>query len=209
MNAKKLSKRDYPFVVYHEEDTGYYIAEFPDLPGCYTEAKTLRTLMKNLFNAKYSWIKTSLEFGKDIPEPTNFDFSGRFTLRIPKVLHRELKDSAKCEGISLNQFLIYILSEKKKYYVRPISKPTNRLTVHSSTALILRVPRSLHRVLVERALIEGVSLNQFILYILSEYKEDAPTVFIPDYRNDQSAEIFEFKYNQVSLVKESSTTYSA
>lgn len=37
---------------------------------------------------------------------------GRFTLRIPKTLHSELEILAKDEGISLNQFIIYALTQK-------------------------------------------------------------------------------------------------
>lgn len=37
---------------------------------------------------------------------------GRFTLRIPKTLHNELEVLAKSEGISLNQYIIYTLTQK-------------------------------------------------------------------------------------------------
>lgn len=37
---------------------------------------------------------------------------GRFTLRIPKTLHSELEILAKAEGISLNQYIIYTLTQK-------------------------------------------------------------------------------------------------
>jgi hypothetical protein len=37
---------------------------------------------------------------------------GRFTLRIPKTLHSELEILAKGEGISLNQYIIYTLTQK-------------------------------------------------------------------------------------------------
>lgn len=37
---------------------------------------------------------------------------GRFSLRIPKTLHQELELLAKDEGISLNQYIIYSLTQK-------------------------------------------------------------------------------------------------
>jgi Uncharacterized protein encoded in hypervariable junctions of pilus gene clusters len=37
-------------------------------------------------------------------------YSGKISLRVPKSLHRDLVSSAKEEGISLNQFLLYKLS---------------------------------------------------------------------------------------------------
>lgn len=37
---------------------------------------------------------------------------GRFTLRMPKTLHNELEVLAKDEGVSLNQYIIYTLTQK-------------------------------------------------------------------------------------------------
>lgn len=38
------------------------------------------------------------------------DYSGRLVLRIPRSLHKALKDAAAIEGVSLNQYMIYKLS---------------------------------------------------------------------------------------------------
>lgn len=37
-------------------------------------------------------------------------FSGRLVLRIPKSLHKLLKEEADVEGVSLNQYMLYKLS---------------------------------------------------------------------------------------------------
>ena len=37
-------------------------------------------------------------------------FSGRLVIRIPKSLHKLLKEEAEIEGVSLNQYMIYKLS---------------------------------------------------------------------------------------------------
>ena len=37
-------------------------------------------------------------------------YSGRLVLRIPKSLHKELKEQADIEGVSLNQYMLYKLS---------------------------------------------------------------------------------------------------
>ena len=37
-------------------------------------------------------------------------FSGRLVLRIPRSLHRLLKEEADVEGVSLNQYMLYKLS---------------------------------------------------------------------------------------------------
>ena len=38
------------------------------------------------------------------------DFSGRLVLRIPRSLHKTLKEEAAVEGVSLNQYMLYKLS---------------------------------------------------------------------------------------------------
>jgi predicted HicB family RNase H-like nuclease len=38
------------------------------------------------------------------------DFSGRVTLRLPRSLHRALAEAAESEGVSLNQYLVSVLS---------------------------------------------------------------------------------------------------
>ena len=37
-------------------------------------------------------------------------YSGRIALRIPRSLHKALKEAAAAEGVSLNQYMIYKLS---------------------------------------------------------------------------------------------------
>ncbi|NLB61234.1 MAG: toxin-antitoxin system HicB family antitoxin [Clostridiales bacterium] len=37
-------------------------------------------------------------------------YSGKFLVRMPRSLHKELSENAKLEGVSLNQYAIYKLS---------------------------------------------------------------------------------------------------
>lgn len=38
------------------------------------------------------------------------EYSGKLVLRIPRSLHKSLKEAAQVEGVSLNQYLVYKLS---------------------------------------------------------------------------------------------------
>lgn len=38
------------------------------------------------------------------------DYSGKLVLRIPRSLHKALKEAAEVEGVSLNQYMLYKLS---------------------------------------------------------------------------------------------------
>ena len=51
------------------------------------------------------------EDGIDIPVPDSLEtYSGQFKLRIPRSLHRTLAEHSKQEGVSMNQYCVYLLS---------------------------------------------------------------------------------------------------
>lgn len=90
---------------------GGFIGYIPELKGCITQAETKVEIIKMLEDAKVFWLASALEDNLIIPEPVNEDeFSGRFNLRIPRSLHKGLALKAKREGVSLNQYITYILS---------------------------------------------------------------------------------------------------
>ena len=70
--------------------------------------------MANAEDAKRAWLEAALEEGLDIAEPSHdaeeSDYSGQFKLRMPKSLHRSLSVHAKQEGISMNQYCLYLLT---------------------------------------------------------------------------------------------------
>ena len=93
-------------------EEGGFIASYPDLPGCITCGETLESVAANAADAKYEWLITAIEQGLEIPEPDALNnYSGQFKLRIPKSLHRQLADNAKREGISMNQYCLYLLAQ--------------------------------------------------------------------------------------------------
>jgi hypothetical protein len=53
-----------------------------------------------------------LRKGLEIPEPKKGkdEYSGRFLVRLPKILHQNLALGAQENGISLNQYIIYLLA---------------------------------------------------------------------------------------------------
>ena len=63
-------------------------------------------------DAKKAWLEAALEDGTEIEEPDSMKrYSGQFKLRMPKSLHRSLVEHAREEGISLNQYCVYLLSK--------------------------------------------------------------------------------------------------
>lgn len=46
------------------------------------------------------------------------DYSGQFKLRIPRSLHRALAEYSQREGVSMNQYCVYLLSKNDVMYAK-------------------------------------------------------------------------------------------
>lgn len=100
-----------------DQEEGGYVVSFPDLPGCITCGGTIEDAAANGEDAKKAWLEAALAEGIAIPEPDSLtDYSGQFKLRIPKSLHRSLAEHSKREGISMNQYCLYLLSKNDTIY---------------------------------------------------------------------------------------------
>lgn len=102
----------YRMEIVPDTDEGGYAVSYPELPGCITCAETLEQAAKNADDAKRAWLSAAIEDEIEIPEPVNLEnYSGQFKLRIPKSLHHDLAEHAKQEGISMNQYCVYLLTK--------------------------------------------------------------------------------------------------
>ncbi|MBN3873778.1 type II toxin-antitoxin system HicB family antitoxin [Nostoc sp. JL33] len=98
-------------VTLYPDPEGGYVAEIKDLPGCLTQGETLEETMANLNEARELWIETAYEADDNIPLPiSNNSYSGKLLVRIPKSLHRHLAETSEQEGVSLNQYILSLLS---------------------------------------------------------------------------------------------------
>lgn len=71
----------------------------------------LELAASNAEDAKWVWFLAAMEEDQEIPRPDGLDnYSGQFKLRIPKSLHKQLSEQSKREGISMNQYCLYLLS---------------------------------------------------------------------------------------------------
>ena len=102
-----------------DKEEGGFVVSFPDLPGCITCGETVESAVANAMDAKKAWLEAALEEGIAILEPDSIDdYSGQFKLRIPKSLHRLLAEHSKKEGISMNQYCLYLLSRNDAVYMK-------------------------------------------------------------------------------------------
>ena len=101
----------YRMEIIEDKDEGGFVVSYPDLPGCITCGETVESAVENALDAKKAWLEAALEDGVEIHEPDSLeDYSGQFKLRIPRSLHRSLAEHSQREGISMNQYCVYLLS---------------------------------------------------------------------------------------------------
>lgn len=101
----------YKIEVVEDKEEGGYVLSCPELPGLITCAETIEEGFQMLTDAKKAWFGACIDDHLEIPEPISADqYSGQFKLRIPKTLHKLLAERSKEEGISMNQYCLYLLS---------------------------------------------------------------------------------------------------
>jgi len=109
-DAEKIMNKNYRVALQYDPD-GYWIAEHPELPGCIADGETAQEALSSLDISRELWIESRLATGLEVPEPQEApQYSGRFVLRIPKGLHRELANEAEAEGVSLNSLVSNVLA---------------------------------------------------------------------------------------------------
>lgn len=94
-------------------DDGEWVVSIPDLPGCLSQGETVEEALRMIREAQRLWLQVALEDGRPIPEPSGIEdepYSGRFNIRVPKTVHRDLVHAAEAEGVSLNLFIATALA---------------------------------------------------------------------------------------------------
>ena len=99
----------YRMEIIRDSDEGGFVASYPDLITC---GETEEEALKNALDAKKAWLEAALEENIEIPEPDSLEaYSGQFKLRLPRSLHRALAEHSQREGISMNQYCVYLLAK--------------------------------------------------------------------------------------------------
>lgn len=116
------------------DDYSGWFARVIELPGCMTQADSFDELEEMIEDAMRAWIETALEDGQTIPEPRPVEsYSGKFVVRVPKSLHRELVEAAEREGVSLNAFVNVALAR-----VIGVSSPSTTAESQPATSVLRR-----------------------------------------------------------------------
>jgi predicted RNase H-like HicB family nuclease len=108
------NQEKYPaHIFWNDEDEGY-IALAPDLPGCSAFGGTQEEALGELQHAILAWKEAAAKAGNPIPDPSRPEAepaaSGKVLLRLPRSLHAQLIKGAKRDRVSLNQYIVSLLS---------------------------------------------------------------------------------------------------
>jgi antitoxin HicB len=108
---------NYPVEVYRipDDEGGGYSASIPQLGrfAFLADGESPEEALNNLEEVKKDLFEDYLARDITIFEPIladEEDYSGKFIVRIPKQLHRQIATRAKQESISLNQYVTHLLS---------------------------------------------------------------------------------------------------
>lgn len=100
---------NYPITIHEDPEEGF-VAEIEDLPGCVTQADTLVEVYEAIQDARLAWITATYESGQDIPLPIQMEeYKGKILVRLPRYIHKQLVQTAKRQGVSLNQYMTDLL----------------------------------------------------------------------------------------------------
>ncbi len=100
-------------VMWSDEDKSF-VAVCPELNGVSALGSTLEEAITELNVAMELALDAYKEEGWPLPEPDLIQpFSGQFRLRVPKSLHRWLSEQAEIEHVSLNSFVMGVLSRTR------------------------------------------------------------------------------------------------
>jgi len=95
----------YTLELRHDADEGWFV-RVKELAGCMSQGDTAEEALAMIREAMRLWLEVALEEGDAIPEPRAEDkYSGKFVVRVPRSLHRELVEAADRDGVSLNQYV--------------------------------------------------------------------------------------------------------
>lgn len=108
----------------NEDDPGW-VARVVELPGCLTQADSFKELGEMIDDAMRAWLTVALEARLEIPVPRTIEaYSGKFVVRVPRSLHRQLAEAAERDGVSLNAYVNVALARAVGAYLEaPASQP--------------------------------------------------------------------------------------
>lgn len=99
-------------IKWSDEDNGF-IAKIPGIQALSAFGDTREEALSELNIASEAYFESLKKARKPLPaEEKIIPYSGQIRLRMPKSLHLDLSNKAKDEGVSLNTYIVTLLSER-------------------------------------------------------------------------------------------------
>jgi len=131
--------------IFIPEESGGYSVRVKEFSGCTAFGETVEEAFKNIKESMKIWLSEVIKQNLEIPFPeSKKEYSGKFLIRVPKSIHKKLVEDAEKEGISMNQYVLSLLSKQVttfETYVKKFAEDVEK---------------------------EGISTNQHILSPLSK-----------------------------------------
>ena len=179
---------EYPVYVQRAPDgQAGFMAEAPDLPGCFGLGPTHAAALEACMESRRTWLVRAAELGIVPPKPgTSSGNLGSIRVRVSRTLHRDLAILSNNKNLSLNEVATRLLyravsrdfgshsflnlgicafSGLKRPGRRPRT-PRYDVSRKYTGSWLQRVPRELHLQLTSWADTENVSLNLLVAMIL-------------------------------------------
>lgn len=102
---------DYSVIVKWSDEDDEFVAVVPELPLISGLGPTREKAVKQCMAAASLVIQSLREEGRPLPQPNKIvPYSGQLRLRMPRYLHAQLAALAEQEGMSLNSYMVYLLT---------------------------------------------------------------------------------------------------
>jgi predicted RNase H-like HicB family nuclease len=140
----------YPANVFWSDEDEGYIAVAPDLPGCSAFGETQSQALSELHEAIAAWVEAARSAGNTVPRPSRPSVeplaSGKVLLRMPRSLHAELVQGAKRDNVSLNHYVVYLLTTSHTRHQFAVNQSTDLWQHYHFANLVVGEPQQLVQV---------------------------------------------------------------
>lgn len=102
----KIKITHYTYRITWSEDDGEFVGLCAEFPSLSYLAPTPEKAVRGILNVVGEVVKDMKKNGEPIPEPLSYQhYSGKFVVRVPPEVHRELTVEAAEENVSLNRLV--------------------------------------------------------------------------------------------------------
>ena len=121
-------------IKWSDEDNGF-IATIPGIQGLSAFGTTREEALSELNVSSEAYFESLKKSGRQLPDEEKIiTYSGQIRLRMPRSLHADLSNRAKDEGISLNTYIVTLLSERhiEKNLLKEVTSLRRKLEIMNS-----------------------------------------------------------------------------